>query len=263
LTSGYRNSNLTSTSYHLGGNSELSLCSPSRDRSSRPRRPSSATSAILSGDDENADDDGDYDDFDDECDIDDDNSDASSIRYAMMKRKLLRQDELRRAQGLSTQTATSNAGATHAPVRFADVAATTGYDTSAPRPTEHLDHSEYGPAPDVDDPEQMAIYEAWLWQKHHESQQRMQQRQHHHEEQDGPNQESKHLQHVDSGFDETMVEALERGDDDGCARVLSGSSQSTEKCGSDGMAAKSVLSARSVLEVKGGTEVNVGRSRVR
>jgi hypothetical protein len=109
----------------------------------------------------------------------------------------------------------------------------------------------------------MAIYEAWLWQKHHESQQRMQQRQHHHEEQDGPNQESKHLQHVDSGFDETMVEALERGDDDGCARVLSGSSQSTEKCGSDGMAAKSVLSARSVLEVKGGTEVNVGRSRVR
>jgi hypothetical protein len=228
----------------------------------------------VSGDYENADDDGEYDDFEDECDIEDDNSDASSIRYAMMKRKVLRQDELRRAQGLSTETVSSNAGARNAPVRFADVAATIGFDTGAQRPMEHLDHSEYGPAPDVDDPEQMAIYEAWLWEKHHESQQRMQQRQQNQEEQDEPSQESKHLQHVDSGFDETMVEALECGDgddddddddaiEDNCDRILSGSSQSTEKCGSDGMAAKSVLSARSVVEMKETTDVNVGRLRVR
>jgi hypothetical protein len=126
----------------------------------------------------------------------------------------------------------------------------------------------------------MAAYEAWLWEQHHESQRRMQQRLQQQQQQQQQQdqevesmQESKHLQHVDSGFDETMIEALECRDDDdddvddaveqNSGRVLSGSSQSTEKGGSEGIGEKSALSSRSGSEVQDGLERKGGRLRVR
>jgi hypothetical protein len=100
--------------------------------------------------------------------------------------------------------------------------------------------------------------------------QRLLQQQQQQEQAIEPKQESKHLQHVDSGFDETMIEALECRDDDdddaveqSSGRVLSGSSQSTEKCGSDGMGEKSLLSTRSEVDVQDGLERKGGRLRVR
>jgi serine/threonine protein kinase len=277
LTSANRQSNLTSTSYHVGDHSELSLCSPSRDRSSRPRRPSSATSALLSGDGDDEDYE-DYDEYDEERDIDDDNSDASSIRYAIMKRK-----QRNGVQGSSSQDplrSPSNTKSRHQPVRFADIPASTSHDPSAAQLPVYTRKPEYGPVPDIDDPEQMAAYEAWLWEQHHESQRRMQQRLQQQQQQQQQQdqevesmQESKHLQHVDSGFDETMIEALECRDDDdddvddaveqNSGRVLSGSSQSTEKGGSEGIGEKSALSSRSGSEVQDGLERKGGRLRVR